>query len=538
MTKRTVLVALAGILFIAVSGCSLGSGGTDGVDSIVDPSGTTPVEYGWFTDDGDDATDDGEVTVDPVEDPTSDDGPTLYSGSTGDEECSYLDHDFEVADAQYSKGDEVELVIDAFGGSGQFDWRAQYLPAGLDSEESEDTKQLIISGTLSTIETKNVRIRLRDINCAERGWVDKTFEIKVGLNPDDVEIHSPLSAEVGTIQDCSAPAASLKVEGNVVGDGYFILSADEVNEVDVSGNVDLTPVVTEDENSTGRYQIWSVHTYYNDGDDGVDRFEHKLEGEGVEEIRAKTFTPRESMACTNESALFCSEVTISVKDTSCGVTHHYHVQLNKVCRIAKLADAKLRMRVQYEKDTNKGYCKYTKLKYELGNDEYPGWNTNCGFGGCVITDDSHPILYTSKFYLSKDGDADRIDGRAKVIGPERWKTMHLSSGTMKDMCVEEINKVKFTLYDEHCANKPSLYIKAVELEATYENSDGDEVDYFAGLKADPGVFGVSNVCQDCARTASMDFTSYVTGEDAEGDLLREIWRERHDPDIDDLIDVN
>lgn len=536
MTKRTILVALAGILFIAVSGCSIGNGGSDGSDSIVDPSGTTPVDYGWFTGDGDDPADDGEVVADPVEDPSTDDGPTLYSGGTGDEECSYLDHGFEVADVEYFKGDEVNLIIDAIGGSGQFDWRVQYLPSGLDWEKSEDTKQLIISGTLSNIETKNVRIRLKDINCAERGWVDKTFEIKVGLNPDDIKIHAPLSTNVGIIRNCPAPTVSLKVEGNVVSDGYIALSADDVNEVDVSGNVDLTPVVQEDEDSKGRYQIWSVHTYYNDGGDGVDRFEHKLAGEGVEEIRAKTFVPRESMACTKESALFCSEVTVSVKDTFCDTTYHYHVQLNKVCRVAKLSDAKLRMRVQYESTFNKGYCKYTKLDYELGNDEYPGLNSNCGFGGCVIQGNEIPILYTGKFYLSKDGNANRIDTRAKVIAPERWNYF-LAEETAKDMCVEDITKVKFTLHDEHCAYKPSLFILAVELEATYENSDGDEIDYFAGLKVDPGVFGVSNVCQDCSRTTSMDFQSYVIGEDATGNLLREIWRERHDPDIDNAIDV-
>jgi len=87
MTKRTLLVVLAGILFISVSGCSLGSGGVsggDGADSIVDPTGNVPIEDGWFTNDGDEtsdeddtdvtAGDDTELTDDDGTEPASDEG--------------------------------------------------------------------------------------------------------------------------------------------------------------------------------------------------------------------------------------------------------------------------------------------------------------------------------------------------------------------------------------------------------------------------------------------------------------------------------
>jgi hypothetical protein len=209
MTKRTVLFALAGILFIAVSGCSVGSGGTDGLDSIVDPSGNTPIEGGWFNGDGDQAGDDGGS----IEDPTPPEDSTPPPDDRGDE-CSYPNHDFEVADVEYFRGDEVELVIDASEGSGQFDWRVRYLPAGLDWEKSSDTKNVTITGTLDSVETKTIEVRLKDIDCPDRGWVIKTFEIKVILNPESLKVHNPAyGGDVGTITDCSAPSVTLKIDG-------------------------------------------------------------------------------------------------------------------------------------------------------------------------------------------------------------------------------------------------------------------------------------------------------------------------------------
>lgn len=85
MTKRTVLVVLAGILFIAVSGCSLGSGGgSDDVDSVVDPTGNVPIEDGWFTHDGDETVDDdgtGVTAGDETE--IADDDATEPAGDEG-----------------------------------------------------------------------------------------------------------------------------------------------------------------------------------------------------------------------------------------------------------------------------------------------------------------------------------------------------------------------------------------------------------------------------------------------------------------------
>lgn len=511
---KKLIIAVVGIVFLAAafggSGCSGGTGTPGDLDSIIDPSGATQIDDGWFVNDGDDAFDLGDDYDDPAppaEDPTPPaDDPTPRVG--GGEACE-LPHSFDVMDKEFRKGDVVEIVLNAFGGSGEFNWSVPWLPDWLDWEKSENSKHLTIFGTAVEVTDGpiNVSVRLYDINCPANDGPPKKFKIDVGINPGDFEVRMPTSEEpVGTIQDCSAPVVYLKVEGDALDDGTTTLSEDETVQIDAWGDVDLTPTINEEGDNVGRYKIWSYHVYDDGSDFSLDRFDYKDEGEATDEIRTNTFTPMASRSCTSEDdAQFCSTIVFSVKDTACNMTRRYTVQVNKVCRIARLDDIHFRVRVKYEHTKDYGFDRKTKVRFPLLNDTH--------------NERTNYITTAPTVKLSEKDWNNRIDDIAKdfTFGPAVLDDDDNAHG--KGMCLESITGFGFMFKDGvDGPSDPSLHVERFEVKAcrnhTYLINGSDNDCYIANWS---GRIGFSEIDDKNRHFKSASFIP-----DPEDDL---IWNE-------------
>jgi len=504
---KRLIIAFAGILIIAMgfgggAGCT-GSTTIGGPAAAVEESGSTSLADGWFLGSGEEGADDDTSTPPSLDDPapTTDD-PTPYSGITGDEECSYLNHGFDVVDKRYIRGDEADIVINAFGGSGRFSWRMGELPAGLRWEVTDDTRHVTISGTLERTETKTVLVKAKDLECPERGYVEKRFTIDVGINPDDLEAYIPDSPPVHKFNDCSRePAVVVTVGGNAVDVSHPIFPAvstldfddiDEKKVVDVFKYNAFDLYLSSENDST-----WVEFSPSVDG--GGDRytFDYGIEGEnwrnGVENGGTFSVPPPERLGET-------TVVNIAVTDRECDVRYRFKVELNPVCRIARLDDVYIKMRAAYNKNKDNAFCDWTKAGFALVNTYYyTGGNikrsaengsriTQVMEAGTTVLDSdgglapysSDPIVYDGWFRLSKAGDNNKIDDNPKIIEFDG------DDIRVPNMCLEDINGVGFLLGDEGCAGKPSLKVRAVEVKACLKTHAGEErnKDYYNLNEAD------------------------------------------------------